>query len=56
MTGTAASSLTPQQAAEERSVLVAIVLDVAISAVFTVTGLLGACLSNAFLLDGRIGS
>jgi len=36
------SSLTPQQAAEERSVFVAIVLDVAISAVFTVTGLLAA--------------
>ena len=41
MTGTSSPSLTPQQAAEERSVLVAIVLDVAISAVFTVTGLLG---------------
>src|SRR5205823_1625992 len=38
-------SLTPQQAAEERSVLIAIVLDVAISAVFTVTGLLGGSLT-----------
>jgi divalent metal cation (Fe/Co/Zn/Cd) transporter len=45
MTGTAAPALTPQQAAEERSVLVAIVLDVAISAVFTVTGILGGSLT-----------
>ena len=45
MTGTASPALTPQQAAEERSVLVAIVLDVAISAVFTVTGLLGGSLT-----------
>ena len=37
--------LTPQQAAEECSVLVAIILDVAISAVFTVTGLLGGSLT-----------
>ena len=45
MTGMISPSLTPQQAAEERSVLIAIVLDVAISAVFTVTGLLGGSLT-----------
>ena len=45
MTGMISPSLTPQQAAEERSVLIAIILDVAISAVFTVTGLLGGSLT-----------